>query len=86
MAKKLTSGFSPGYLVAFPLDPKTIPRRKWLVPAVIPKGEPVMLVGPPKMAKSALTLQLALAILCGSAMPLFRTNEGAPWRFARGVS
>ena len=78
------SRFGRGHLVIFPLDPKTIPRREWLVFRALPKSETTLLVGPPKAAKSVMALHLAVAILCGSAVPLFGTDDTAPWRFRKG--
>ena len=84
VTERPASGFGRGHLVTFPLDPKTIPRREWLVFRAIPKGETTLLVGPPKAAKSVVALHLAVAVMCGSAVPLFGTNDTAPWRFRKG--
>lgn len=66
-------------VVAFPIDPAAIPRREWLVRPLIPRGEAVLLVGPPKAAKSAWCIGLGLFVASGDPRALFG-DAAPPWR------
>lgn len=50
----------------FPIDGAKLPRRAWLVPGLLLRGQVTLLVAPPGSGKSLLTLQLAM--VCDSGM------------------
>jgi RecA/RadA recombinase len=57
----------------FPIDAKSLPRRPWLVPGLLLRGQVTLFVAPPGSGKSLLTLQLAMVCSCGIA-------EWSGWR------
>jgi len=54
-----TTGFNAAELMAM-----TLPEPKWAIPNILPEGLNI-LAGKPKMGKSVLSLNIALAIACG---------------------
>jgi hypothetical protein len=76
--------FKPAEIVRFPIAPAEIPRREWLVRPAIPRPDAVLLVGPPKAAKSAWSINLAFAVASGDPGFLFGREHRAPWRFKPG--
>jgi KaiC/GvpD/RAD55 family RecA-like ATPase len=67
------------HALEFPIPAAEIPRRAWLVSGVLPEGEAVLLVGPPKTAKSAFVMHLAMAVAAGNSKALFGAECKAPW-------
>ena len=51
----------------FPIDGSKLPRRAWLVPGLLLRGQVTLLVAPPGSGKSLLTLQLAMVCAGGLA-------------------
>jgi hypothetical protein len=76
--------FAAPLIVSFPILRRAIPQRQWLVFPAIPKGEAVLLVGPPKASKSAWAISLSVAVATGDATALFEKGRDAPWRFKPG--
>ena len=70
--------------VSFPIPKANMPRRKWLVAKAVPKNELLIIVGPPKVAKSNWTLLLGLAVASGNGQAMFGTTHNSPWKFSQG--
>jgi KaiC/GvpD/RAD55 family RecA-like ATPase len=57
----------------FPIDGASLPRRPWMLPGLLLRGQVTLMVAPPGSGKSLLTLQLAM--VCAAGLP-----EWAGWR------
>ena len=74
-----SNGKANGHAIAlpalspFPIDGMKLPRRPWLIPGLLLRGQVTLLVAPPGSGKTLLTLQLAM--VCDSGMP-----EWGGWR------
>lgn len=51
----------------FPIDGKTLARRPWMIPGLLLRSQITLMVAPPGIGKSLLTLQLAL--ICNAGIP-----------------
>lgn len=71
--KPRSNGKANGHAIAlpalnpFPIDGMMLPRRPWLIPGLLLRGQLTLLVAPPGSGKSLLTLQLAMVCACGLA-------------------